>query len=274
MSAALLCTALGVTSGQGLGYDSPVVIALVTVGILLIAVFVRVERRSASPMIDLQVFRNPLLTVSIASGYLVFVSVSATFFLLPFFLEDVLGYDTRKTGLALGIAPLVLGIVAPVAGTLSDRMGVRRIALAGLAVIFASFVGFRMLDERTTILSFSLVAIPIGLGVGAFQSPNNSAIMGSMPREYAGVAGGMLTLTRLLGQVSGVALMGSLWAARTLARASEATGSAPVDAASAPAEFQVGGLHDTALAMVALTGVALLIGWWGMRKERSAVVVA
>lgn len=269
MSAALLCIALGVTSGQGVGYGSPLVIGLVVIGLLLIGAFVSVERKAETPMIDLRLFRNPLLTVSIASGFLVFVSLSASFFLLPFFLEDVLGYDTRRTGLALGIAPLVLGVVAPVAGTLSDRVGVRRIALVGLAVILMSFAGFQLLDGDTTMLSFALVAVPMGFGIGMFQSPNNSAIMGSMPREYSGVAGGILTLTRLLGQVSGVAILGSLWAARTLSRSVTATGSASIDAASATPEFQVGGLHDTALAMVGLTGIAMVIGWWGMSRERS-----
>lgn len=268
MSAALLCIALGVTSGQSLGYGSPIVLGLVAGGIALAALFVVVERRVDAPMIDLRLFSNPLLTVSIVSGYLMFISVAATFFLLPFYLEGVLGWDTRRTGLALGIAPLVLGVVSPLAGSWSDRVGVRRITLLGLVIILGSFLLFFTLDVDTTLPAFALVAIPMGLGIGTFQSPNNSAIMGSVPREYMGVGGGILTLTRLLGQVSGIAFIGSLWAARTLARATEGGGVAPGDAASAPPAIQVAGLHDTVIAMAGLTALSLLIGWWGMRRER------
>ncbi len=273
MSAALLFIALGVTSGQELGYGSPVVLGLVAGGLGLAVVFVTIERRVSVPMVDLELLRNPLLTVSIISGFLVFISVSATFFLVPFYLEGVLGYDTRRTGLALGIAPLVLGMVSPLAGSWSDRVGVRRITLTGLVVLMSSFLAFLTLTEDSTLAHFALVAIPMGLGIGMFQSPNNSAIMGSVPREYGGVAGGVLTLTRLLGQVSGIALLGSLWAARVTTRAA-AAGDAPRDAASADGVLQVAGLHDTALAMVALTATAIVIGWWGMRRERDLSVPA
>jgi len=268
MSAALLCIALGVTSGQTLGYGDPLVAGLIVVGLSLIGVFVAIERRVASPMIQLALFRNPLLTVSIVSGFLVFLSISATFFLLPFFLEGVLGYGTRQTGLALGVPPLMIGVVAPFAGSWSDRVGVRRIALAGLTIICGAFAAFVLLDQQTTLLQYAAVAIPMGIGIGLFQSPNNSAIMGSMPREYVGVAGGILTLTRLLGQVSGIAILGSLWATRTISRTVASTGRTPTDAASSAPQFQVGGLHDTAIAMTISIALAIGIGWWGMRRER------
>jgi MFS family permease len=143
----------------------------------------------------------------------------------------VLGFDLPKTGLALSAAPLVIGVAAPLAGALSDRMGVRRLTLAGLTIMGLAYLGFQTLGTDTTFLGFALVAIPIGLGIGTFQSPNNSAIMGSVSSEYAGVAGGMLTLTRLLGQIAGVAAIASLWATRVLASAGpDFTG----DAVSAP----------------------------------------
>jgi EmrB/QacA subfamily drug resistance transporter len=265
LSAVLLCISLGVTAGQTAGYGSPAILGLFAAAILAGVAFVVVERRAKSPMVQLGLLRNPVLTVSIVSGYLVFVSIAAMFFLLPFYLEGVLGYDTRKTGLALAIAPLVLGAVSPAAGALSDRLGVRRITLTGLVVLGFSTLGFVTFGTDTTFLHFAAVAVPLGLGVGVFQSPNNSAIMGSVPREYGGVGGGLLTMTRLLGQITGVAVMGSLWASRVAARAGGALGG---DAASAPPDVQVAGLHDTVLVMVAVVACAVVVGWWGMRRER------
>jgi EmrB/QacA subfamily drug resistance transporter len=265
LSAALLCIALGVTAGQELGYGSAPILALLGTGLALCVLFVAIERRAPSPMLDPRLFRNPMLSVSVTTGYLVYASVSSVFFLLPFYLEGVLGYDTRQTGLALGIAPLVLGVVSPFAGSWSDRVGVRRIALVGLVVLAGSFTAFTTLSTETTLLHYTLIAIPIGLGLGVFQSPNNSAIMGSVPREYAGVAGGMLTLTRLLGQITGIAVLGSVWAARVAARTA---GGLEGDAASATPDAQVAGLHDLALVLAALSIVSIAIGWWGLRRDR------
>ncbi|MDH4306890.1 MAG: MFS transporter [Acidimicrobiia bacterium] len=266
LSTALLCVALAVTAGQTAGYRSPAILALFAVGLLAGLVFVRIERRVSSPMLDLRLLRDPVLAVSIASGYLVFVALSAVFFLLPFYLEGVLGYDTRMTGLALGIAPLVLGVVSPLSGSWSDRIGIRKITMLGLVVLAVSFAAFRTLGTDTSFLTFAALAIPVGLGVGLFQSPNNSAIMGAVPREYMGVAGGILTLTRLLGQVSGIAILGSVWAARVTARAG---GSLTGDAASAPPEIQVAGIHDTALVMFAVVLVGMAVTAWGLRQERA-----
>lgn len=266
MSLALLSISFGVISGQDRGYASAFVISLIIAGLALMAVFVRVERRSSSPMLELALFRNPTLTVSVVTGYLTYTALSSTFFLLPFYLEGVLGFDLRKTGLALAIAPLVLGVVAPLAGSWSDRIGVRKLTIAGLLIMTAAYLGFLTFDAETTFAGYALIALPIGLGIAIFQSPNNSAIMGSVPREYGGVAGGMLTLTRLLGQITGVAALGSFWATRVLAHAGSGLGG---DASSAPIAFQVEGLHETALVMAAIVGTAALIGRWGLNRERA-----
>ncbi len=264
LSSALLASSLGVTTGQELGYGAASVIGLILSGLVLGVLFVMVERRSPHPMIPLGVFREPLLTVSVVTGYLAFSALSAVFFLLPFYLEGVLGFSILTTGLALGVAPLMIGFVSPLAGSWSDRVGIRRLTLAGLIVLGLSYVGFLTLSTTTTFLHFAALAVPMGIGIGMFQSPNNSAIMGSMPREYAGVAGGLLTLTRLLGQITGVAAVASLWAARVAANAGPGfVGDAP----GAPAAAQVAGLRETALVLTGLMIVAVSIGAWALRRD-------
>jgi hypothetical protein len=88
------------------------------------------------------------------------------------------------------------------------------------------------------------VLIPLGIGMGIFQSPNNSAIMGSMPREYAGLGAGVLSITRLLGQVTGVAVLGSLWASRVASIAGQEYAG---NASAAPGSAQVAALRDVFL---------------------------
>jgi len=198
------------------------------------------------------------------------VCLSAIFILLPFYLAGVLGFEVLTMGLLLVVAPLMMGILSPMSGTLSDRIGVRTLTLVGLTIISLTYIGFFTLDTESTGLQFVLLAIPYGIGIGVFQSPNNSAIMGSVPPEYMGVAGGLLHLTRLLGQVVGIAVLGSIWAARV---ATASGGVLPEGGATAASpSAQVAGLHTVFLIAAIIMAVATAIGAWGLRKENRAEV--
>lgn len=268
LSTGLLSLSLALTLGQERGFADGLILALLVAAALSFVAFVRVELTVDSPMIELRLFRQPLLSVSVISGFLVFAALAATFFLLPFYLEGVLGYTVGEVGLLLSAAPLVLGVVAPISGTLSDRLGVRPLTLAGLFILTGVYLGFQILGTSTQWWQYVLIAVPLGIGIGIFQSPNNSAIMGSIPREYSGVGGGLLNLTRLLGQITGIAVLGSIWATRVLAMAGDTLPGA--DASDAPASIQVAGLHFTFAIAAALIGVAGVVGLWALSRERKA----
>lgn len=267
MSVALFALSLALTLGQDAGFGSPEILAGFALFAVAAVAFVVVELRSQSPMLELRLFRRPMLTVSVLSGYLTFVCVSATFFLLPFYLEDVLGFAVGTVGILLGASPLAMGVVSPVSGTLSDRWGIRRLTLIGLSLIAVGFFSFRTIGLDTTIAHYLAIAVPFGIGLGVFNSPNNSAIMGSVPPEYMGIGGGLLTITRLLGQISGIAVLGSIWAGRV---ASASSGPLPEGGASAadPAA-QVAGLHTTFTIAGIIVSIAVVISIWGMWRERS-----
>lgn len=272
LSVTLLSLSLALTLGQDRGFDDSLILGLIAVSIATGVFFVRFEIGKTSPMIELRLFRDPLLSVSVVSGFLVFAAISATFFLLPFYLEGVLGFSIRQVGLLLGVAPLVLGVFAPIAGTLSDKLGVRRITLQGLAILTVVYAMFQFLGTDTTWWQFALLAAPLGAGIGIFQSPNNSAMMGSIPPQFLGVGGGLLNLTRILGQITGVAVLGSIWASRviTLAGDSVTDGSA----ASASPALQVQGLHFTFTIAAALLALALVIGIWALRQKDQVVAAS
>lgn len=266
MSVALFSLSLALTLGQEAGFASPLIITGFAVFALAAIAFVVVELRVDSPMLQLRLFKSPMLSVGVVSGFLVYSSVSATFFLLPFYLEGVLGFEVGTVGLLLGAAPLMMGVVSPISGTLSDRFGIRRLTLFGLIVIAAVYLGFTTLGVDTTAVHYLALAIPLGIGIGTFNSPNNSAIMGSVPPEYMGIGGGLLTITRLLGQITGIAVLGSIWATSVSAASG---GLLPAEGASAAAPAaQVAGLHTTFIVAGFLLVTSVVVGAWGMRRER------
>ncbi len=265
---ALLSMMLGLTLAQERGFGDAVVIGLAVAAVAALVAFIAIERRVSHPMIDLTLFSNRLLSANLVSGWLVFVALAGFLVLAPFYLQDVLGYDTRTMGLLLAAAPIALGVVSPISGAISDRVGPRPVLVTGLAVLVVAYLGLTTLGVDTSVRNWLLLVIPAGLGVGIFQSPNNSAVMGAVPSHRLGVTSAMLTITRIFGQIVGVTVLGTIWATRVSAYSGIA------DPTEAAPEAQVNGLTDTiAVAAAALT-VALLVAIWGLVTERRAARVA
>lgn len=265
LSISLLLLLLGLTIGQNEGFTAPSVLLLIGASIVLLVIFLRIEVRHPQPVVDLQLFRSRLFSVNLVTGLATFITIAGTFILMPFYLENVLGYDVRQVGLMLAVFPIALGISAPISGSLSDRYGTRPISVLGLISLVIGYAVMSTLTESTTAVGYMLRAIPLGVGMGLFQSPNNSAIMGAAPRERYGVASGLLAVTRTLGQTVGIAILGAFWAARVFAFEG-----AILDAgatAASPAA-QVAGLQNTFLINSALIAIALLIALWAWRGER------
>jgi len=202
------------TLGQSRGFRDNMVILLFIIWLLSFFIFMRVELKVKSPMIDLRLFRNRLFSLNLMTGFFSFVSTAGVVLLMPFYLENVLGYNPHQVGLLLAVVPVSAGIASPLAGILSDRVGSRPVATIGLMVLLIGFYGLTTLTDQTTALGYILRFIPVGLGLGIFQSPNNSAIMGAAPRDRLGTVSGLLSITRTLGQTSGIAALGAFWAAR------------------------------------------------------------
>ena len=262
---ALLSLLLALTVGQDLGFTHSYMLGLFAASAVLSALFVVVEMRVEEPVLELSLFRIPQLSVSLVTGFMTFVAISGTVFLMPFYLTDVLGYSPRSVGLLLSVVPVVLVVVTPLAGVAADRFGERPVALIGLVFLTGGYFALSTLTVETSALGYVLRFLPIGLGMGIFQTPNNSAIMGSVPPERSGVAGGLLALTRTVGQSTGIAVLGTLWAARTLA---EAGVSKTVDA---PPQVQVTALSEMLLVIQVMIVGSLLLALWDAYIRRTAV---
>ncbi len=248
---------LGITLGGDRGFASPLVLTLLAAATMVGIGFIYWERRTEQPIVDLSIFDNKLFTINIVTGLLAFVCVSGVFFISPFYLERTLGLESRQIGLLLAASPILLAVVAPASGWLSDKIGSRPITIAGLLVLLVGYWSFRRLGQDTTPLGFVLALAPIGAGMGLFQSPNNSIIMGSVRPERLGIASGLLNLTRILGQITGIGVLTTFWAIRADAAGGQTD----------PAGI-VSGLHDTMLVAMVLIGFGFTLALWGYFAER------
>jgi EmrB/QacA subfamily drug resistance transporter len=259
----LLALLLALTAGQGLGFTDPRIIALFALAAVALAAFVAVERRVDYPMVDLGLFRNVQFSLNLVTGLLTFVAISAVTFLLPFYLQLVLDLPVARVGLLIAIVPMVLAVLGPLSGSLSDRFGTRPVSVFGLILLLTGYLTASTLNESTTPLGYVLRMLPIGLGMGVFQSPNNSAVMGAAPRNRLGIASGLLSMTRTLGQTTGIAFLGAFFASRLVHYAGR-----PIDISDAPAQVMVSALHDQFLVVAGLIGVGLLLALFAWRRER------
>jgi EmrB/QacA subfamily drug resistance transporter len=260
--ATLSCFALGMIKGQNQGFDSVVSLTLLITAAIGLLCFLTIEARMKEPMLDLQIFRNLQLSLSLLVGFLVFIVLAGIIFVLPFFLELVLNYPTRQVGLMLAVPPILGGTIAPISGSLSDRFGTRIISVIGLALMVCGCLLISTFDIQLTNLGYILRIAPFAIGFGMFQSPNNSAILGRAPREQLGIVSGLLSLSRTLGQTTGVPLLGSLFTTSTL-RSTDLTLNTQVTVA--PVKALVFGTQSTFHAAALILVVAILlsgiVGW-------------
>lgn len=254
----LLSLLLGLTFGQTHGFGHTRTLALLGAGLAALPLFIAVERRAEHPMLDLSLFRNRLVSVNLFAGWASFAAVGGVFILIPFYLERVLGHPPMETGLLLASVPVGLGLSAPLAGSISDRTGPWPVILVGLATLLASYLLMTRLGTTTGAAAYLALTLPIGLGMGIFQSPNNSAIMGAVPPRRLGVTSGLLTITRITGQLSGISILGAVWASRVASHAGVRG-----EPSQAPPVAQVAGLRETMVVSALFVGAALAVAMWG-----------
>ena len=189
--------------------------------------------------------------------------MSANAFLMPFFLQLALGYTPLHAGLLMTPTSLAIAVVSPLSGWLSDRIDTRIVSSLGLAVSTMALFWLSLLKPQAGYHDVLVRLLLLGTGQGLFQSPNNSSVMGSVPRNSLGITGGFLSMMRNVGQVVGIALAGTILAGTmvtTLGHSSfEALNAGGSSARKAPAlaAFMVG-LHRAYL----VAAFICLLGMW------------
>jgi DHA2 family multidrug resistance protein-like MFS transporter len=184
--------------------NSPVVSgAIVVVGLLFGFIFVLHERREKFPILPVDLLARPVLALSVAGAFMAFFASQLLILSMPFRLQHGFGFAPSEVGAMLAPWPLTTMIVAPIAGSLSDRYPAGILGGIGMAIATTALIFLSFLPVHPAYFDVAWRMALCGAGFGLFLSPNARLIVGSAPRDRAASAGGLVSTTRLVGQTMG-----------------------------------------------------------------------
>ncbi len=210
----LMSLLLALSQGQESGWLSGYIILLFVLSIVFIIIFILIETKARHPVMELQHFRNRPFAAANISALISFTALYNVILLMPFFLQNELGYSPEGVGIVFLAVPLVMSVASPLSGWLSDRTNSFLLSSIGIGISSVSILWLGYLSPTSGSIDVVLRLALLGLGMGLFQAPNNSIIMGALPKEKIGIAAGTLGTMRNMGMVIGVAVSGAVFSSR------------------------------------------------------------
>ena len=205
-TAALITFLQAMTWASIIGFGSPFIVFAFALFAALLTAFVVWELRTDSPMLDVRLFKRRLFTLGVSANYIGFIGMSSVRFLIPFYLQAVLGLSPSQVGLLIVPGAVCMIVAGPLSGRLSDRFGWRWFTMGGLLI---SVCGLFTLATLRTDSHFALAMagmIMQSAGMGIFYAPNNSSVLSAVEQSKYGVISGFLNLVRNAGNLMGIAL--------------------------------------------------------------------
>lgn len=210
----LMSLLLALSQGQESGWLSGYIILLFILSIVFSIIFILIETKARHPVMELSNFRNRPFAAANISALISFTAMYNVILLMPFFLQNELGYSPEGVGIVFLAVPLVMSVAAPFSGWLSDRTNSYVLSSIGVGIASVSILWLGYLSSSSGSIDVVLRLALLGLGMGLFQAPNNSIIMGSLPKEKLGIAAGTLGTMRNMGMVIGIAVSGAVFSNR------------------------------------------------------------
>jgi MFS transporter, DHA2 family, multidrug resistance protein len=205
---AAACLGLFIIAIGGAAHEARPSLMLIALAVALVLGFLLARRQAdhPAPMLPIDLFRRPLFALSAATAICSFSVQGLGFVALPFYFEDILQRSQVETGFLMTPWPLVVAIMAPIGGRLSDRYPAGLLGGLGLVLLGLGMALLAMLPANPGVANIVWRMVICGLGFGLFQTPNMRAIMSSAPPHRSGSASGIVATARLIGQTTGAAL--------------------------------------------------------------------
>jgi EmrB/QacA subfamily drug resistance transporter len=210
----LFALTYGLIEANNYGWTSARILALFAIAIVALAAFVLLEQRQRLPMLDLTLFKSRTYAGANVAMLLVTLAMFGIFFFNSLFIQNVLGYSPVQTGAIFLPMTVLIILVAPQAGRLSDRIGSRWLIGTGLSFVTLSLVLFAQLDQGSTFWDILPGLLAGGFGMALTMTPTTAEAMGSVPVDKAGVGSAVLNAFRQVGGSLGIAIMGAVVASQ------------------------------------------------------------
>jgi EmrB/QacA subfamily drug resistance transporter len=213
LTTALTALVLALIEANSWGWGSPGIVALLAVSVVGLVAFVALERRVRVPMVDLPLFASRNFVGTNIVALVVTFAMMAQFFFVTLYMQDILGYSPVEAGLRFLPATLMIVLIAPIAGRLTDRVGPRWLIGTGLTVVSVSLYILTTIQVGTTYADIWPSFTLMGFGMALVMSPMSAAAMNAVPVAKAGVASGILSMNRMIGGTLGIAVIGAVFQA-------------------------------------------------------------
>jgi EmrB/QacA subfamily drug resistance transporter len=175
---------------------------VVLFGVIALGIFIWWENRQKHPVLDVSLFRNSIaFTFSNLAAFANYLSITGVVFMISLYLQYIKGFSPAMAGFILISNTVVMAILSPIAGRLSDRIESRIVSSLGMCFSAAGLIMLCFVDGSTSIVFIVALLVIIGLGSAFFISPNTNAVMSSVDKRYLGIASATLGTMRTLGQV-------------------------------------------------------------------------
>jgi EmrB/QacA subfamily drug resistance transporter len=210
VSVGLGALVLALVEGNSWGWGSPAILALFAMSAIATAAFVYAETHSPEPMVDFRFFRSKSYLGANLVAFIVSFAMLAMFFFLALYMQNINGYSPLEAGVRFLPSTAVIILVGPIAGRLTDRVGPKPLMTLGLLIVAGSLFWQGHLTPDTSYGFLVGAFVLMGLGMGLVMSPMSTAAMNAVEPAKAGVASGILSMSRMVGGTFGVAAMGAL----------------------------------------------------------------
>ena len=240
---------------QQLGWSNPYTVSMCILTLVMGYGLVRRQQHAEAPLLDPVILRSSRVVLGLSANFFLYLSVFVCWFILPFFVSEIVGAGATVIGLLLALPAVCLVVSSPIGGVLADRNDPALVSTSGLILVVFGLVSFVFCDHQTQVFDIAVRMAVLGIGMGVFQSSNLSQVMGEMSSSALGMGGALAGLSRNLGAMSSVAVLGTLFAVLQ-----ELSSGAPADPSAA--YIHAFRISYAVAAALALAGTAAAIWPW------------
>ena len=262
-----------INSATAIGWFRPETFVALTVFIIAGIFFTRRQSIIPDPLFNFGLVSNLTVGGGFCSNLFLYMGSFINLFILPYFVGEIMGASSLVLGVFLLLNAVSVSVFSPIGGYLSDRIGPGIITVSGLVIVFTALISYTTLLADSSLFEIAVRMVFVGMGIGLFQSSNLSLMMGTMPSSDLGSGGAISSISRGLGCVTAVTLLGwmftSIYEAKSPSVDILEAGSNADSIASFMSAFQISYIAGSVLVLIAI--VASAVAWLGLKRSENTL---